>query len=83
VFRKEVINTRLTSDAEELLRIVNRLGQKADQYMVWVEMVSREYFRSHGWSDRDRRIQAVRELEHYGFVRAHPAMGSEVDLTAT
>lgn len=82
-FRKQVVNTRLTSDAEDLLRIVNRLSQKADQHMVWVEPVGREYFPSHGWSDRDRRIQAVRELEHYGFVRAHPAMGSEVDLTAT
>jgi class 3 adenylate cyclase len=80
---KEIFAITLSPDAEQLLHLVNSLSQKAEENYVWVEEVGRERFPELGWGDKEKRILAVRELEHYGFIHSHPGLGSDLDLTST
>jgi len=80
---REIFTASLSDQSEQLLVLINRLSQRIEPNIVWLEDVTREQLPELGWADKDKRIQAVRELEHYGFVRSHPPFGSEVDLTAT
>lgn len=79
----EVLKAKLTPESESLLQLVNRLSQQSDVNMIWVEEVKRELLPQLGWDDKEKRMRAIRELEHYGFVRSYPPLGSELDLTAT
>lgn len=80
---KEIFTVKLRPEAEQLLQIVNRLSQKTEPVMVWVEGIEHECLLQHGWENKEKRLQAIRELEHYGFVHSYPPMGSDLDLTAT
>lgn len=80
---KEIFAVTLSPDAEQLLRLVNGLSQKLEQDYVWLDAVGRERFHELGSGDKQKRLQAIRELEHHGFVRSFPGQGSELDLTAT
>jgi HEAT repeat protein/class 3 adenylate cyclase len=80
---KEIFAAKLRPEAERLLQLVNHLSQKTEPTMVWVEGVEHELLLQHGWEDKENRLQAIRELEHYGFVYSYPPMGSDLDLTAT
>lgn len=79
----EVLTAKLSPESESLLQMVNRLSQQSDVNMMWVEEVRRDLLPQLGWDDKDKRMRAIRELEHYGFVRSYPPLGSDLDLTAT
>lgn len=80
---KEIFAVTLSANAEQLLHLVNSLSPKVEDNYVWVEEVSRERFPELGWGDKERRILAVRELVHHGFIHSHPGLGSDLDLTST
>lgn len=79
----EVFTATITPESESLLQLVNRRSQHRDQNMIWVEELERALLPQLGWSDKEKRMNAIRELEHFGFVRSYPPLGSELDLTAT
>src|ERR1043165_6106323 len=80
---KEVFAVTLSPDAEQLLHLVNGLSQKIEPDYVWVDDVGGERCPELGGGDTGKRLLAIRELEHHGFVRSFPGLGSEQDLTAT
>lgn len=79
----EVFAVTIAPESENLLQLVNQRSQHYDSNMSWVEAVRRELLPQLGWGDKERRMRAIRELEHYGFVNSYPPLGSDLDLTAT
>lgn len=79
----EVLAAKLTPESASLLQLINRLSPRSDANMIWVEEIKRELLPQLGWDEKEKRMRAIRELEHYGFVRSYPTLGSELDLTAT
>lgn len=80
---RESFAVTLSPGAEQLLRLVNSLSPQVEENYVWLEGVSRERFQELGWGDKEKRILAIRELEHHGFIHSYPPLGSELDLTST
>jgi class 3 adenylate cyclase len=70
-------------ESAHLLQQVNQRSQKIEKDHVWLADVSRELLPELGWEDKEKRIQAIRDLEQFGLVHSHPPLGSDLDLRST